>query len=269
MQTAPTILRFTIATKHSSAIARRSALSSSVTNRIRVRRTVRKNLATACLVAGRIFTWRVWNPTREPVADLLKHTRSPRSHQEKKQAILECSLPGRKLDLLKLIEKGWIGNERSVLVLRVSGSPLLGLAAGEFPPCALRQPHQPRRADEPVVALTRVHHVLPDQLAIDDLEKAARGRLGDRRLFDEQCIIRGILVGTTPVVRTNRHGGEILEVQSHLARGSRDRLHDLVLADLLSLHVAAMASLVQKFEHRRLADITLAAHHVAQVIPVK
>jgi hypothetical protein len=56
MQTAPTILRFTIATKHSSAICSRSALRSSVANRIRVRMTVRKNLATACFVAGRILT---------------------------------------------------------------------------------------------------------------------------------------------------------------------------------------------------------------------
>src|SRR5262245_46402744 len=56
MHTAPTILRLTVATKHSSAICRRSSLKSSVSNRIRVRTTERKNFPTSSFVAGRIFT---------------------------------------------------------------------------------------------------------------------------------------------------------------------------------------------------------------------
>ena len=52
-------------------------------------------------------------------------------------------------------------------------------------------------------------------------------------------------------------------------RCRRHRLHDLVLADFLSLHVAPAASLVKEFEDRGLAHIALAAHDVAEVVAVE
>src|SRR6516165_1038025 len=69
-----------------------------------------------------------------------------------------------RIDRLKIVQPGRIDNECGMLVLRLDRSATLPLRIEEPGPGASRQAHQPGRIDVPVIALSRVHHILPNQL---------------------------------------------------------------------------------------------------------